>query len=158
MVLILGPEGSGTRILTRLFVDAGCSGDYGHEQRLDIEQPDSDLIVYRRSYPHLQVWPDLQEIKKRFSDYVIQAIVIIRSFQFTIASGLKHAGGQLEHAKQRATEALFRILYDLRNNNISYFWITYESLVNSPKRELVWLMSQFNLIVPETYIYNGNDK
>jgi LPS sulfotransferase NodH len=33
--LVLGPESSGTRLMTKLLMVAGCYGDDGHVQRLD---------------------------------------------------------------------------------------------------------------------------
>lgn len=65
--IIVGPESSGTRVVTRLFCMAGCVGDYEHEQRLDKFVYENDVgidetlgeghetIVLRRSIPH---YPD----------------------------------------------------------------------------------------------------
>ncbi len=68
--LVLGPESSGTRFITKLLINAGCFGDSDHDQRLDIledrerineeELPHDDTpIVWRRSYPHRGIFADI---------------------------------------------------------------------------------------------------
>jgi|SRR6185437_5417078 len=53
--IVVGPESSGTRLLTRCLVAAGCHGDAGHEQPFD-DNPGQlagkGRVVWRRSAPH----------------------------------------------------------------------------------------------------------
>ena len=66
--LVLGAESSGTRLVTRLLIAAGCHGDGGHQQPFDKWQAASspfdgkDPIVWRRSYPWTEyhLWPNLK--------------------------------------------------------------------------------------------------
>lgn len=69
---VLGGESTGTRLTTRLLVDAGCFGDVDHDQRIDmwvykhigslekrIEKGQS--LVWRRSFPHGEKYPDIMK-------------------------------------------------------------------------------------------------
>ncbi len=63
--LVVGPESSGTRMVTELLIAAGCEGDCGHTQRWDQGSPeaaDHPMIVWRRSVPHAGRWPDIAAI------------------------------------------------------------------------------------------------
>ena len=74
--LVVGPESSGTRIVTRLFVEAGCVGSFEHSQPLDKflrlkrmtldNYSESEKFVLRRSVPHGTKFPDLKHINDRF--------------------------------------------------------------------------------------------
>lgn len=81
-ILIVGPESSGTRMLTEAFVRLGYFGDFGHSQRLDdmrfVGNP--DRIVLRRSMPHDAEWPNLAEIIRRMQDasYYVRPVLIWR--------------------------------------------------------------------------------
>lgn len=73
---VLGGESTGTRLVTRLLVDAGCFGDIDHEQRMDtwVDKHTGLLeervqrgqpLVWRRSFPHdkkmIDIMKDLVE-------------------------------------------------------------------------------------------------
>ncbi len=46
--LVVGPVSTGTRIITKLFVTAGCAGEYGHEQAFTVGPlPNTGPIVWR---------------------------------------------------------------------------------------------------------------
>ena len=59
--LVLGPESSGTRLMTRILIAAGCAGYDGHDQVFDTALPIADgrPIVWRRSVPHRREWPEI---------------------------------------------------------------------------------------------------
>jgi hypothetical protein len=95
--LVTGPESSGTKLVTRLFVESGCWGDYGHEQRLDAyvegrsrwPVPSGEkAVVFRRSVPHGGGWPDLAEIQEKFvaRHYDPFWVVTVRDWYCTIHS------------------------------------------------------------------------
>lgn len=156
--IVIGPESSGTKFLTRLFLRAGCEGDPWHEQRLDNHDPDTDLIVFRRSYPHAGRWPDLPAIVERFMElgFDVRLIVIIRSMQFALASRQQHASGDL-HAQ--AIEALQRIGKQWGETGGDGVWITYESLVSYPKHTIHWLFNWCELPIPKgVKVEDGNAK
>lgn len=92
--IVIGPESSGTKIVTRLLCMAGCAGDYEHEQRLDkfvyedgIEigtiLGEYETIVLRRSIPHSsELRPDIQGIGAKFQSAGFEPywIVVMRDW------------------------------------------------------------------------------
>lgn len=172
--VILGPESSGTRLLTRLFIEAGCAGDDGHVQRLDTERPVEPLVVIRRSYPYGNVWPDLAQLSGRFQNagYDIFVVVILRSLQFTVLSSLQQNHTKSEQkARHRSQEAFRRIGSALFDDPLPFVWLTYEALVQRPEQITGWLFDQVGLKPPHVSrgtvskgktvadnIYDGNQK
>lgn len=87
LFFVVGSESSGTRLTTRILHESGCFGDFGHYQRLDefihsgislisIVQ-ESELIVFRRSVPHGEEFPDIREILKKFCSFGCALYIII---------------------------------------------------------------------------------
>ncbi|MFJ9368818.1 hypothetical protein ACIRRA_30945 [Nocardia sp. NPDC101769] len=109
--LVLGPESSGTRMLTRAFVAAGCFGDGGHVQRLDCLdfRGYPDRIVFRQSLPHGDGWPDCPRIVGSMTSagYAVQPVLILRDKDHTVRSqrARKHAFSRRQ-ARRRITDAL----------------------------------------------------
>jgi hypothetical protein len=77
LFFVIGPESSGTRLITRILCESGCFGDYDHYQRLDEFVTDhnedlysiigdSKLIVFRRSVPHGGEFPDFKKMFYKF--------------------------------------------------------------------------------------------
>jgi len=69
---VLGGESTGTRLTTRLLVDAGCFGDVDHTQRIDewaykhvgsLEErlQKGQPLVWRRSFPYGEKYPDIMK-------------------------------------------------------------------------------------------------
>jgi len=53
--IVVGPESSGTRLLMKCLVAAGCHGDAGHDQPFDDDPGQlagKDRVAWRRSAPH----------------------------------------------------------------------------------------------------------
>lgn len=160
--IVLGPESSGTRMMARLFIEAGAVGDHGHAQRLDTETPTAPVIVIRRSYPYRKEWPNLRKLAARLqgAGYQVRAVVIVRSLQYTIQSTQrqKHVRGD-EKALRRSTAALARIGAALCDTELPFVYLTYESLVQRPAAELAWLFDWAGLDAPQqAFIYDGNRK
>lgn len=164
--IVLGPESSGTRLVTKLFIAAGCAGDSGHKQRFDdmlsngeaIEEP---VIVIRRSYPYAKEWPNLGKLAGRLqrSGYEVRVVVVLRSLQYTALSSVrqKHTKN-VEHALRRSTEAARRIGTDLAETDLPFVWVTYEALVQRDG-VMAWLFGWAGLPTPESVeIYDGNEK
>src|SRR5580658_69529 len=93
--LVVGPESSGTRMVTGALIKAGAYGQSGHAQEMDnldfSGRP--DLIVLRRSVPHGNVWPDLAQIVRRMNEagYAVSSIVTLRDKDFCVQSQLRMA-------------------------------------------------------------------
>jgi len=88
--LVLGPESSGCRLVTRILMAAGCDGDGQHLQRWDKQLPpaESRLVVWRRSVPHHHVWPDIPQMAwlMGLEGYKTEAVVTVRRWAPMIAS------------------------------------------------------------------------
>jgi LPS sulfotransferase NodH len=91
--LVLGPESSGSRMLTEALVAAGLYGDAGHVQRLDtMDLADGpDGIVWRRSLPHGEDWPAVEALvaQLRAAGYAVTALVILRQREITAESQVR---------------------------------------------------------------------
>lgn len=135
-VLVLGGEGTGTRVLTRVFLQAGYEGDDGHVQRWDSELPDRPRIVWRRSAPHGGSWPDIRAMvgRLRSAGYSVFACVTSRDWAATIRSQLaaghvataEAALANLRHAYAMLPESLERL-------EVPYVIASYESLAQRPE-------------------------
>lgn len=115
-IIVVGPESSGTKLITELFVSAGCLGDYTHEQRFDekfdkninTDWPDQD-IVFRRSIPHAKVWNKPIDLVQRFENigYNPLLVVTFREFVPNIFSKINN-----DHSDEK--NAYSDLLYQLR--------------------------------------------
>jgi len=79
--IVIGPEGSGTRMMTKALIEGGCSGEAGHQQNLDLAPFSEfahlpDVMVFRRSLPHARYWPDIQLYIEAFENSGFSVIVI----------------------------------------------------------------------------------
>lgn len=173
--IILGPESSGTRYMTRLFIQAGCYGDRGHSQRLDKYIPevsegivkDHKALVWRRSLPHGsggdKGFPDIVHMKRtlEFAGYDAYAIVMVRDWSCMLQSQVDKRSrvGDYHTASQNTREAYNRIFMAMHFESIPYFMVTYESMLN--KRAVVRLfIESFALPPPQVNfkIVDGNEK
>ena len=108
--VVSGPEGSGTRQVTRCLIAAGAFGDAGHVQRLDglVFAGRPAAIVLRRSAPHGGRWPGLGgiAIAMQKAGYDVTALVCVRESialaRSQVAAG--HARSEKE-ARQRIERA-----------------------------------------------------
>ena len=135
--LVLGPESSGTRFVTRTLIDGGCHGTDEHEQPLDQTFDGAgDLIVWRRSLPHAGDWPDLNELADRLQllGYEARVIVIVRDHYSAVRSQVSqiHAA-TTEEAERRIPEALRRIFEFITRRELPARLFTYEGLVHQPE-------------------------
>ena len=89
-IFVVGPESSGTRMMTQFFVQRGYEGDHGHSQPWDDmkfrEYPDH--IVFRRSMPHGSKWPDIVGIigKMQAANYTVYPIFTWRDPRYMALS------------------------------------------------------------------------
>lgn len=91
--IVIGPEGSGTRMMTKALIEGGCSGEAGHRQNMDLVPFSEfahlpDVMVFRRSLPHARWWPDIQLYIEAFenSGFSVFVIAMNRIDDFMIAS------------------------------------------------------------------------
>ena len=129
--LILGPESSGTRMMTEVLLAAGCTGDAGHEQRFDNTWPDGESpIVWRRSIPHAGEWPSIDRMihHLRQSDYEVYAVVTMRDWSAMARSQVEHWNHTFESAIENIRTAYPYIFSALLKFRVPYIMTSYESL------------------------------
>ena len=144
--LVFGPEGSGTRLITRILIGAGCQGDDVHLQSFDIENNFDDYsscslplakspVVLRRSFPYGMWWPDIpmliNSIKQQNYDPYI--VIVSRDWKGILGSQVrrKMAGGQEEDILHN-----IRKTYKFILSNISmekFVIVNYENLILEKK-------------------------
>jgi hypothetical protein len=158
----MGPASSGTRMLTEAFINVGCFGDKGHEQRLDkIDLKGApDLIVWRRSVPHGIEWVNLKSYydKLKVYHYELKPIMIFRDKYFTVLSQMRksyvHSG---EEAHLNIMRAINHIYNQLAKIELLPFAISYESFIDNAKIRKLFFR-QFDLPEPVMDFYDGNKK
>lgn len=151
--LVLGPESSGTRLMTRLLMAAGCRGDDGHGQHFDDELPSADgtPIVWRRSVPHAEQWPDIQTMVAQLTDtgYSTQAVVMTRAWWAMMPSQVanRNVPDQLA-ALGRIRRAYAHIYGPLWDCGVPFTVVSYEALVQWPGETVGNLCDLLGLPMP----------
>jgi len=162
-VVVLGPEASGTRMITEFCIRAGFFGDSGHGQRLDHLKFDAapDRIVFRRSLPHAGAWPDLLDIHSRLekANYTnIHYIFVFRDPRYNVLAQLRV--GHVREAKQ-GYENILRALNDsweaFQILDVEPLVVVYEQWVESEELRDV-IAAVLGVETPEMDFYNANDK
>lgn len=146
--LIVGPESSGTRVVTRLFVEIGCVGGFTHHQPLDkfvqggggIEQHGEDArFVFRRSVPHNLSWPDLGDIDKRFKEHGCETlwIVLVRDW-YALAHSKARQGHTkaLDEAYGKLVPQYNHIFKCILENDLNYILLSTSLMFVHPVRAL----------------------
>jgi len=155
--LIFGMEGSGTRMLTRLFIAAGAHGDGGHAQSIDDVMPTTGEldcpIVWRRSFPHARQAVDVLEMANRMrsAGWSPYSIVIVRD------SLANHRAQVPDHAMSVAeawakNQKHFALMFSgLRNAGVPFEVWTYENIVQRPYDVQDYIGTMQGLDRPEKY-------
>jgi len=160
---VVGPESSGTRMLTKAFCALGIYGDFRHKQRMDDLNFSitPEKIVLRRSLPHGDSWPPLADIvsEMRQAGYLaIIPLLIVRDKDATVKSQISHA-----HAKEDA-EAKANIQYaidyayqEFASIGLTPLVICYEPFVKHQSVRKAFFR-QLGLTEPIMNFYDGNEK
>ena len=160
--LVLGPESSGTRLVTKVLMECGCQGSDDHEQEWDQNPPtEQDPIVWRRSVPHRREWPHISKMVDPLgkNEYNIKIIITARDWHCMAISQVN-----AEHVPNMkvAYSNIKRAYATIFNQASSYefFVMSYESLCAQPLVTTQWLATVLGLNVPESIfeIRSGNDK
>lgn len=143
--IVVGPESSGTRVLTRLLIALGCWGDGGHYQPLDrqirerkvslVKSGDKD-IVFRRSIPHSGKYPDIVDIANVFLRAGALPILIVttRNWPCMALSQVKNRHARsVEEAYGKIRKAEKIIAEDIERGGLSYLKVHYDFLVMHPR-------------------------
>lgn len=160
---ILGPESSGTRMLTKAFCTLGIYGDFKHKQRMDdlnfSKTP--DRIVLRRSLPHGDAWPAIAETINlmKSADYgVIIPLFITRDKDATIKSQIRHAHAKaIPEAKANIQFSIDHAFRELATIHLYPTIICYEPFVKYEEVRQAFFR-QLGLPVPTMNFYDANEK
>ncbi len=174
--LVLGPESSGTRLITRLLIDAGCFGDGDHEQRLDKQDDESKElleeaalphdetpVVWRRSYPHAERWVDISRAvgQLRERGYAVSAVLTTRDWFPMIQSQRNgHPHVLNEEIGLRNVRQAYRTIFRYLPEDVPFVMASYESIVRYRRRAVRKLLEMLQLLPPRLVhsIEDGNAK
>ena len=164
--LVLGPESSGTRLMTRLLIAAGCNGSDDHfNQPFDggVPMNGPELAIWRRSVPHDKQWANIPSMVRalRGANYRVMAVVTTRDWHATCRSQV--AMGHVRDykmAQDNLHDAYPHIFSGLERAQCNFVVVSYDALVRRPKPFLRVLMDMLELPFPESIenIYDGNEK
>ena len=167
--IVIGPESSGTRIVTRLLCMSGCAGDYGHEQRLDrfvysegVEKSidvcgvlgeHCETIVLRRSIPYdSDRRPDILGIGAKFRSAGFEPyyIVTMRDWTCNAASKINNGHGtDIDLAKNSPVEEWADIGTMFTEFDGKFCIVMTSSLFTNPERAISGLEKWTGLVFPK---------
>ena len=149
-VIVVGPESSGNRLMTKLLVLSGCDGDGEQEQRFDEYVPEAAdrNIVWLMSVPLGSIQrPDLNYRAKSLQDkgYEVSAIVMARDWFPTHRSQMFFM--KIEHfeAVERIRRAYLHIFRQLDICCVPFVMATYESLLMNKEKTMKMILDMLEL-------------
>lgn len=167
---VIGPESSGTRLMTSILVeDCGVYGEYSHYQ-LKFEDKETlapkfntheeQHVAFRRSLPHARLWPNLYETIRIIQDakYVVTMLILHRDWNAMIQSQVKngHVGSSSE-ARFNIKRAYREIFTAINGIGLDYINIVYECLKTIGY--VKWLSSELELpFVEKIQVTDENKK
>lgn len=145
--IVVGPESSGTKLVTEILIKQGCWGDAGNDQRIDnifaahrkLEVPKA---VFRRSFPHGGKWPILPDLLWHFKErgFEIVVIVMMRDMYCIMQSQMTNSthAFTLAHSFEKIRRAYTTIFRALAAVDRDFLIVSYESLVRRPVETCSW--------------------
>lgn len=158
---VIGPESSGTKLVTKLLMNAGCFGSDEHQQPID-EALDNDTffdrlfqgeekIVVRRSWPHGidHKAPDVKGIFETLESkgYEVRFVVTMRSWPTMIESQIdaeQHASTRWE-AYENIVDATTKIFYWIKRLKAPFIIVNYGDLLRNKTVTLHWMLNALGL-------------
>ncbi len=165
-IVVVGPESSGTKNMTRLLILAGYQGSSEHYQPYnDLENLKRDMpehLVVRWSIPHDSEYVNLPGTIKTLSDlgYHVSSLVTTRDWRCMVESQVnaKHVKNPFQ-AHRQIRKAYEHIFTELNLSKVYYETVSYESLVYAPVETLFNLGKTYGIKFPENHgIINANSK
>lgn len=155
--LVLGPESSGTRLVTEVLINAGCIGSSDHIQPFDTNNFNGQSpIVWRRSIPHNAEWLNLKPILDKLSGYQVTAVVVVRDWWYVAQSQLANGHAQsIEDAYLNLQNSYCTLSFQLRWYKIPFIVVTYESLILNDQAQS-HIISLLGLRMPESFVLTQN--
>lgn len=162
--LVVGPESSGTRMLTQYLMYCGAFGDAGHSQRLiNLDFSDRpDVIVLRYSLPHARRWPNIAKTLEamRKHGYAPFPLITIRNKYYMVRSQI--AAGHVPNESTASDNIDRAIVMACRTlKDLSPILVSYEMFVTRQdyRHEIARRLGVDNsLAEAKMEFYNANDK
>lgn len=149
--------------MTSLLMAAGCYGDDGHVQRLDVAGnplgADRPLIVWRRSLPHGGRWPDPRALLSKLwdRDYDVTMLVMSRDWHAMSLSQVSAGHARDASAALGVIDLAYQEIFRAVRSDVSFELVNYEALTQRPQATVAQLMTRLGLKMPENfYVYDGN--
>jgi hypothetical protein len=173
-VLVVGAEGTGTRLMTKVLIGSGFEGSAEHSQPFDLMiPPGRSPIVWRRSYPHggavpdangiIRGWPSLKSLSMRvwLSGRLHQHVLVMMRDPYAVSQSQVKSGvaASIPEAYQQIRDAYLRIFNDITNVQLPYTLVMYSALVNSMNTTLAYLSECVGQQLHyEGELYDGDSK
>ena len=169
--LVIGGESTGTRLMTRILMKAGCFGDAVHKQRLDTDLteyvPSACPVVWRRSMPHSGLMPDVANefispvVHCDLKESEICVLVMTRNWMCAAMSAVRagHAHN-IGQALANLEQAYLNIFHALDTfPDMPYHMVSYDFLIKGKVVYMNYLMGQLDLKLKGVVtIHDENDK
>lgn len=141
--------------MRRIFIDAGCTF-FDYELK---EDPVEEQIVLGLSMPHIQRWPNLNEIADRMANlgYSVYFIVTTRDSEALAHSQVKNGHiGSADEARLRLERVYYKLFSDIYG--WPYVLQPYEATVNYYPESINALLKRFGLSAPDIPMEDGNER
>lgn len=166
--IVLGGESTGTRMVTKLMINAGCYGEDAHLQSMDghiKEKRWSKIneiiqiqpIVWRRSFPHDAEYPDVYRTmviplknECRLVDRDFYFLITFRDwFPASRSAAIAGHSSTPYTAIEKLREAYIQIFQMFnRFPALEYYMVSYEGLVTYPHFAVPIMYRQAEIYVP----------
>jgi hypothetical protein len=156
-VMVVGPESSGTRLAARILVAAGVAGSDVHAQAYDWRLPTEPLILWRRSLPHRNEWPDIPCMVRSLhaAGYDVLGMFTDRADEPLTLSQMASRG----RTRKAAARNIARARIIMATWPLPKVLVQYEDLVARPKEMMAQMLSPLHLPVPDGIeIFDANAK
>lgn len=139
--VVMGVPSSGTRLMARILIAAGCVGDGDHAQRWDAKPPNAEpLIVIRRHQPtgRPPAWASQPNIMLELSarGYAVTGIIIARDWHSTIQSMIAAPHVRSQEAGLKLAQSAWRAIFRNLPDDCPFEVVPYEAIVARPDQ---WL-------------------
>lgn len=174
-IIVTGPEGSGTNLISRILVNVGCDNcaeSYGFTTPKDRPILDTTPIVLRRSSPQTGILPPFTKIIETFyeNEYDVQVIITIRELHAILSSETRNAEVEFRNTSDsKADKKLKEIQYGYKHifkmileYNLPYILVPLESIILYPKETVYYMLDFLELDTSRPFdvsqIYDTNKK
>ena len=166
--IVLGGESTGTRLVTKLMMQAGCYGEDAHIQSMDGDVKEmrwdkikatlkNQPIVWRRSFPHDGEYPNIsremvEPLKQGcgLSDRDFYFLVTVRDwFPASRSAAIRGHSSTPYTALEKLREAYTQMFqFFSRFPAITFYMVSYEGLVTYPHFAVPIMYRQAEIFVP----------